>query len=366
MPSLIDRFTTLFRRQAGAYSNTPQRTTSAEVPPPLRPTADIRRFQVERDRRSIVALSRRMVDEDTRADGVIKTAVNVSVRTSENANQTSGQILSEDEIFVNDVKNDDPGQAFFDNRVDTGPYAGTGALSIGGSGGTWTFSDSFRQVLITNHWNKPLRINNIDVVTEVLTSRLTDVIREELGESYSPYAFTFLNSDPDPLVQTYMQITGSPKRIASVADLVVAELDDLAANGPSDSEFQGAFAQVQESYQFVDNNTFLEELINDAIFPDRELQDYFDQFTALAGVNPDTVRQFIADHVGTEPGYLRQAAQTFHTRFAPLCVSCPALASRRSPSWLCSRRAPPRSRQSKSCPRARPSTRPTWTSTGST
>jgi zinc protease len=141
---------------------------------------------------------------------------------------------------------------------------------------------------------------NTDVVTEVLTTRLTDVIREELGESYSPRAFTFINSDPDPLVQTYMQITGSPKRIASVADLVGAELDDLATNGPSDSEFQGAFAQVQESYQFVNNNTFLEELINDAIFPDRELQDYFDQFAAIHDVTNDTVRQFIADHVGTD------------------------------------------------------------------
>ena len=141
---------------------------------------------------------------------------------------------------------------------------------------------------------------NTDVVTEVLTMRLTDVIREQLGESYSPYAFAFVNSDPDPFIQSYMQITGSPKRIQSVAELVMAELDDLAVNGPTDSEFDGAFAQVEESYQFVDNDSFLEELINDAIFPDRELQDYFDQFAALHDVTTDTVRQYIVDHVGTD------------------------------------------------------------------
>lgn len=141
---------------------------------------------------------------------------------------------------------------------------------------------------------------NTDVVTEVLTTRLTSVIREQLGESYSPYAFAFINSDPDPLVQTYMQITGSPKRIESVADLVVAELDDLAANGPTDSEFTGAFAQVRETYQYVDNNSFLEELINDAIFPDRDLQDYFDEYSALDDVTKDTVRRFIAEHVATD------------------------------------------------------------------
>ena len=140
---------------------------------------------------------------------------------------------------------------------------------------------------------------NTDVVTEVLTTRLTNVIREQLGESYSPYASAFINSDPDPLVQTYMQITGSPKRIEAVADLVVAQLDDLAANGPTDSEFEGAFAQVQQSYGYVDNNSFLEELVNDAIFPERELQDYLDQFSALDDVTKDTVRQYIVDHVGT-------------------------------------------------------------------
>ena len=79
----------------------------------------------------------------------------------------------------------------------------------------------------------------------------------------------------------------------------MAELDDLAANGPTDSEFDGALAQVKESYQFVDNNSFLEELINDAIFPDRELQDYFDQYSAIDDVTKDTVQQYIADHVGT-------------------------------------------------------------------
>ena len=55
------------------------------------------------------------------ANGVITKAMNVSVRTSENAEpDVRGQILSETEIFVNDITNDDPGQAFFDNRVGHG------------------------------------------------------------------------------------------------------------------------------------------------------------------------------------------------------------------------------------------------------
>ena len=140
---------------------------------------------------------------------------------------------------------------------------------------------------------------NTDVVTEVLTTRLTNVIREQLGESYSPYAFAFITNDPGPFVQTFVQITGSPDRIESVGDLVVAELADLAANGPTDREFDGAHAQVEEAYGFVDNGSFLEEIINDAIWPDRDLQEYFDQFSALGDVTKATVQQYIADHVPT-------------------------------------------------------------------
>jgi zinc protease len=136
-----------------------------------------------------------------------------------------------------------------------------------------------------------------DVVTEVMSTRLTDVIRERLGESYSPYAFSMIASDPDPVIETYVQITGSPERIESVGDLVIAELADLTANGPTEREFSGAFAQVQEAYGFVDNNSFLEEMLNDAIWPDREMQDYLDQYAALADVTTETVQRYIADHI---------------------------------------------------------------------
>jgi zinc protease len=138
-----------------------------------------------------------------------------------------------------------------------------------------------------------------DVVTEVLTTRLTDVIRERLGESYSPTAFSYINSDPDLALETYVSVTGSPDRVESVGDLVVAEIADLATNGPSEREFQGAFAQVEESYGFVNNQTFIQEMLNDAIWPDREMQDYIDQYSALGDVTAETVRAFIAAQIPT-------------------------------------------------------------------
>ncbi|MCB1998993.1 MAG: LEPR-XLL domain-containing protein, partial [Rhodoferax sp.] len=99
------------------------------------------------------------------AHGEILKAVNVSVRTAANAQQTSGTIAAgEAEVFVNDLRNSSSGQVYFN---DGGDATGDGTVSIGGSGSTWDFSDTYRQVLITNHSNKTLRINNIDVVNTV-------------------------------------------------------------------------------------------------------------------------------------------------------------------------------------------------------
>jgi hypothetical protein len=38
-------------------------------------------------------------------------------------------------------------------------------------------------------------------------------------------------------------------------------------------------------------------MLNDAIWPDREMQDYLDQYAALADVTTETVQRYIADHI---------------------------------------------------------------------
>ncbi len=144
-----------------------------------------------------------------------------------------------------------------------------------------------------------LRVN-ADVATEAIDARLTDVIRERNGDSYSPSATIYVTTDPDPVVQTYVSVTGSPDRIEAVADLVVAELADLAARGPSDQEFANAFAQVEESYNFVNNGEFITELLDDAIDPAYDLDDYLLEYPALQAVSASTVRSFLADHVSAD------------------------------------------------------------------
>lgn len=124
------------------------------------------------------------------ANGNITKAVGISVRTSENASQTSGPILYEPEIFVNDIGSGGAGQVYFNDAWVDGDVVG-----ISGEGSTWEFSDSLGQVLITNYWNMPLKINNINVVNT------TDHPLVDLNSKYVTLTFAIDRTASPSLVQ---------------------------------------------------------------------------------------------------------------------------------------------------------------------
>ncbi len=138
---------------------------------------------------------------------------------------------------------------------------------------------------------------NAAVAGEIISARLTDVVRERLGDTYSPFALTHVTVDPDPVVETVVSVTGAPDRVETIGALVIAELADLAAAGPTPSEFFNAAAQVEESYRFVDNGSFLAELLDDATHPALELDDYLLEPGELSSVTEATVRKYVATHV---------------------------------------------------------------------
>jgi len=139
-----------------------------------------------------------------------------------------------------------------------------------------------------------------DVSSGLVQARLTDVIREQLGESYSPSSVSFVTTDPDPVIETFVFVTGSPDRVTSIAELVVAELDDLGTNGPTEQEFLNAFAQVEEALNFVNNGSFVQELIDDEIHPRLDLDDYLFERVELENVTAAAVQAYIDEHIGPD------------------------------------------------------------------
>ena len=189
-----------------------------------------------------------------------------------------------------------PGTGTADQPVDVSSPLPAGVVSVDVNAGT---GDSALATLLfttdTGPLTEALRAE-IDVTQQVIDARLTDVVREQFGESYSPYSQIVHGRDPELGMAIYVSVTGSPDRMQQVVDLVTGELGDLAAIGPTPDEFDLAFAQVEEAYQFVNNGEFVEELINDALYADHDIVSYVFGDLGLGDVSAASVQSFVAAH----------------------------------------------------------------------
>ena len=135
------------------------------------------------------------------------------------------------------------------------------------------------------------------VAASVIDARLTRVVREQFGDSYSPFSQVWVDEDPDPVVLTYVYASGSPERVTAIGETIRAELADLGAGGLTDAEFATAKAPIDEAYQFVDNGEFLREALRAAWDSDYDLTDYVYKYDALGDVSRADVEAFIAEHM---------------------------------------------------------------------
>lgn len=135
------------------------------------------------------------------------------------------------------------------------------------------------------------------VAASVIDARLTKVVREQFGDSYSPFSQVWTDEDPDPVVLTYVYASGAPERVAAIGETIRAELADLAGGGLTDAEFATAKAPVEEAYQYVDNGEFLSEVLRAAWDAGYDLTDYVYKHEAVAEVSLADVEAFIGEHM---------------------------------------------------------------------
>ncbi len=100
------------------------------------------------------------------------------------------------------------------------------------------------------------------VVQELITNRLTDTIREELGDSYSPFAVVDVGSGAAPYAQTYISNTTGADLVDEVEAAVLAQLDDLRANGPTVAELEAANETVLQQLDLFSNEQINDEVLN--------------------------------------------------------------------------------------------------------
>ncbi len=130
------------------------------------------------------------------------------------------------------------------------------------------------------------------ILQEVVTARLTDVVREELGDSYSPFAFVQIADGGSPNAETYISNTTAPELLEEVVAAVIAQLDDLRTAGPSEREFVAASENIRQQLDLFSNEQINDEVLS--VFTDpagnASFDDFLDQVQWVEVIDADEIR----------------------------------------------------------------------------
>lgn len=135
------------------------------------------------------------------------------------------------------------------------------------------------------------------IVESVVSNRLTDFIREELGDSYSPFAVLTLGSGATPQTDLYISVSTAPDQIDEVAAAVVGQLNDLRTEGPTPREFDNSAATVAEELNFFNNGQINDEVLDALVDPEGspDFDDFLTESTLVGTISPDDVTAAISE-----------------------------------------------------------------------
>jgi zinc protease len=133
------------------------------------------------------------------------------------------------------------------------------------------------------------------VVQEVLTARLTDVIREELGESYSPFASIELTGGARPLAETVLSISTGPDLVDNVSTAVLEQLADIRTNGVPANEFASATETIRNALELFSNEQINDEILDALVDPagNASLNDFLQQASLLGSISRNDITGFV-------------------------------------------------------------------------
>ncbi len=177
--------------------------------------------------------------------------------------------------------------------VEPPPPAGVvDVAAIGGSGSQANLSFLFTAPASTDRLDDVAAM----VVSELITARLTDVIREELGESYSPYATVEVADGPTPNVETYISTSTGADLLTDVREAILGELGDLRDNGPTDTEYRSATESVRQQLDLIYNEQINDEVLSVLTDPGghAEFMDYVGQYFLVDELDAVTVADYLA------------------------------------------------------------------------
>ena len=139
-----------------------------------------------------------------------------------------------------------------------------------------------------------------DLLGIVITNRLTDQVREELGASYSPSAYAIASAAPDAIVETYVSVGGDPSGLVELSTVVRDLLADIGRSDITDGEFANAMADLSRQYSLYGNEDLAAALLT-APFSIVDYRAYIDAPDTLAAVTLTDLQNFASRAITRSP-----------------------------------------------------------------
>ncbi|MCP5028426.1 MAG: insulinase family protein [Actinomycetia bacterium] len=137
------------------------------------------------------------------------------------------------------------------------------------------------------------------VLTSIINQRLFEGIREELGASYGGSGAVSITRRPTQQLELFIGADADPERLDEVQAAIVAELNDLATDGPDQSEMGEALSVVGDNYAFTTNWDHLSLLVDHGLMPDEDLLTLDDRHRQLDRVSGAQIRAMADALVGS-------------------------------------------------------------------
>lgn len=129
------------------------------------------------------------------------------------------------------------------------------------------------------------------VVELIVTARLRERIREDLSATYSISASIDLQRDPDAFAEASIVSSGDPSGLEQISTEIVADIESLQIDGPSQAEFGTAVEQLRDELELVDNRLLATALITAHLYPDQPVSEIADAYSIVDEITPEQVRE---------------------------------------------------------------------------
>ena len=130
-----------------------------------------------------------------------------------------------------------------------------------------------------------------DLLTAVLNIRLTAIIREKLGASYSPTAGVSIVDGPTTEAVVNFHVSGAPDNMALIAQVLQDDLAGLRSSGPTAAEMSAAIAEVKDQYGLISNQEIIEAIVRSLAEP-QAIVNYANAYVDVDKVSADQLRKF--------------------------------------------------------------------------